>query len=248
VIHRDWRVEVEQPRPSEAELDEFITDLNAAVPGWSLRRAEVVRVFAGLLPAQREGNATLAVRPVIRDHGVQGGPEGLFSVSGVKFTTSRLCAEKTLECISRRFPPKNRDKPRPPAQARPALQEGWQMEAGEPDPGTHEGAPLRWRNALSRLIAEESVQHLDDLVFRRTTLWEDPEGAASAAGELALLCGWAPSRAEEELSRLSLRLATVCAPIGHEPGFAEGVDPAIAPPCRPRQGRGLARGGSVKSG
>jgi glycerol-3-phosphate dehydrogenase len=237
--HGPWRGDVDQPRPSEAELDEFIADLNAAVPGWSLRRAEVVRVFAGLLPAQSEGNATLAVRPVIRDHGVQGGPEGLFSVSGVKFTTSRLCAEKTLECISRRFPPKNRDKPRPRAQARPALQEGWQMEAGvgagpraRPDEGTHGGVPLRWRNALSRLIAEESVQHLDDLVFRRTTLWEDPEGAASAAGELALLCGWAPSRAEEERSRLSLRLAMVCSPIGHEPRFAEGV-PAIAPPCRP---------------
>ncbi len=199
--HGPWRGEVEQPRPSEAQLDEFIADLNAAVPGWSLRRAEVVRVFAGLLPARGEGDATLAIRPVIRDHGVQGGPEGLFSVSGVKFTTSRLCAEKTLECIARRFPPKNRDKrrPRSHAQARPALQEGWQLEAGElrADSGTHGGVPLRWRKALSRIIAEESVQHLDDLVFRRTTLWEDPEGTVSAAGELALLVrlGAEPRRA-----------------------------------------------------
>ena len=53
--HGPWRGEVEQPRPSEAQLDEFIADLNAAVPGWSLRRAEVVRVFAGLLPARERG-------------------------------------------------------------------------------------------------------------------------------------------------------------------------------------------------
>lgn len=224
--HGPWRGEVEQPRPSEAELDEFIADLNAAVPGWSLRRAEVVRVFAGLLPARGEGDATLAVRPVIRDHGVQGGPEGLFSVSGVKFTTSRLCAEKTLECIARRFPPKNREKlrPRSHAPARPAVQQGWHLEADELRAGPN--ARLR-RNALSRLIAEESVQHLDDLVFRRTTLWEDPEGTASAAGELALLFGWGPSRAEQERSRLSLRLATMCAPVGRRPGFAEVADPAI---------------------
>ncbi|MGH8576362.1 MAG: FAD-dependent oxidoreductase [Gammaproteobacteria bacterium] len=239
--HGPWRGDVEQPRPSEAELDEFLADLNTAVPGWSLRRAEVVRVFAGLLPARREGDATLAVRPVIRDHGMQGGPEGLFSVSGVKFTTSRLCAEKTLECIARRFPPKDREKlrPRSHARARPAPQEGWQLDAGElragpnaeSDPGTHGGVPLRWRKALSRLIADESVQHLDDLVFRRTTLWEDPEGTASAAGELALLFGWGPSRAEEERSRLSLRLATTStgagAHIGRQPGFAEAADPAI---------------------
>ncbi|MGH8568745.1 MAG: FAD-dependent oxidoreductase, partial [Gammaproteobacteria bacterium] len=239
--HGPWYAGVEQPCPSETQLDEFIADLNAAVPGFSLRRAEVVRVFAGLLPARGAGDATLAVRPVIRDHGVQGGPEGLFSVSGVKFTTSRLCAEKTLECIARRFPPKNRDKPMPrsQAQARPALQEGWQMGAGElragpnagSDPGTHGGVPLRWRNALSRLIAEESVQHLDDLVFRRTTLWEDPAGTASAAGELALLFGWEPSRAQQERSRLSLRLATTStgagAHIGRQPGFAEVADPAI---------------------
>jgi glycerol-3-phosphate dehydrogenase len=187
-------------------------------------------VFTGLLPAQSEGDATLAVRPVIRDHGVQGGPEGLFSVSGVKFTTSRLCAEKTLERIARRFPPKNRDKLRSHshAQARPVLQQGWQLEAGELRAGPN--ARLR-RNALSRLIAEESVQHLDDLVFRRTTLWEDPEGTASAAGELALLFGWGPSRAEQERTRLSLRLATTStgagAHIGRQPGFAKVADPAI---------------------
>jgi glycerol-3-phosphate dehydrogenase len=104
------------------------------------------------------------------------------------------------------------------------VQQGWHLEANELRAGPN--ARLR-RNALSRLIAEESVQHLDDLVFRRTTLWEDPEGTASAAGELALLFGWGPSRAEQERSRLSLRLATMCAPVGRRPGFAEVADPAI---------------------
>lgn len=107
--------------------------------------------------------------------------------------------------------------------------------------------PLRWRNALSRLIAEESVQHLDDLVFRRTTLWEDPAGTAAAAGELALLFGWGPSRAAEERSRLSLRLATMSmgagAHIGRRPGLAEVADPAIVlekkkhEPCSHRHAR-----------
>jgi glycerol-3-phosphate dehydrogenase len=33
---------------------------------------------------------------VIHDHGAEGGPEGLLSVSGVKLTTSRAVAEKVL--------------------------------------------------------------------------------------------------------------------------------------------------------
>jgi glycerol-3-phosphate dehydrogenase len=136
----------------------------------------------------------------------------LFSVSGVKFTTSRLCAEKTLERIARRFP---HFRSRSHAQARPVLQKGWQLEAGELRAGPN--ARLR-RNALSRLIAEESVQHLDDLVFRRTTLWEDPEGTASAAGELALLFGWGPSHAEQERTRLSRQRA---------PALTSGASPDL---------------------
>ncbi len=203
--HGPWQAGVERPRPSVPELDGFITDLNAALPGLSLRHADIVRVFAGLLPARREGDATLAVRPVIRDHGVQGGPEGLFSVSGVKFTTSRLGAEKTLECVARRFPELA---PRSPLRVavRPAVQEGWQIEASLLGLGAHV------RETLARLIAEESVLHLDDLVFRRTTLWEDPEGTVRKTGDLAALFAWGPGRAEEERSRLLRQLGAADGP------------------------------------
>lgn len=40
---------------------------------------------------------------------------------------------------------------------------------------------------MRRLIAEESVQHLDDLVFRRTVLWEDSKDTLHAAEELCAL-------------------------------------------------------------
>lgn len=220
--HGPWSGGLADPRPSEAELQAFISDLNAAVPGLSLARSEIVRVFAGLLPARGETDSGLAVRPVIRDHGTQGGPEGLVSVSGVKFTTSRLGAEKTLARIARRLPPARAlDTPRP------GLQEGWRVEAGELGAGPD--APAR-RAALARIIAEESVRHLDDLVFRRTTLWEDPEATARVARELSALFDWGPRRVEEELSRLDRAFAThatgTTAVIGREPGYALRPDPA----------------------
>ena len=36
---------------------------------------------------------------MILGHGDHGGPAGLFSVSGVKYTTSRLVAEKTMRRV-----------------------------------------------------------------------------------------------------------------------------------------------------
>lgn len=102
--HAPWWGGPDQPRPSDAQLSEFIADLNDAVPGLRLRDSEVVHVFAGLLPARDERREALSVRAVLLDHGVRGGAEGLYSVSGVKFTASRLVADKTLKRIARRSP------------------------------------------------------------------------------------------------------------------------------------------------
>ncbi len=219
--HGPWQGGVEYPRPSEDQLCELIADLNAAVPGLALRRTDIERVFAGLLPARAEGGASLTVRAVIRDHGVKGGPQGLFSVSGVKFTTARLCAQKTLDRIARRF---RHIAARAPAcvEIRPALQEGWRLTPAELRSGPN--AELR-RRALSRLIAEESVLHLDDLVFRRTTLWEHPRGISQGMADLASLFDWSPSRTDEERSRLLFRLGTgsrdLGVPVRSEPGNAD---------------------------
>jgi glycerol-3-phosphate dehydrogenase len=149
---------------------------------------------------------------------------GLVSISGVKFTTSRLCAEKTLAHIAARLP---RFRPREGVAARPDLREGWRVHAGELRAGPRAGAK---RGALSQIIAEESVQHLDDLVFRRTTLWEDPVATAEAARVLSALFDWGPRRVAEELARLDRALAPRAtersARIGREPGHALRPGPA----------------------
>ena len=82
--------------PDEAAVAAFLRELNAAVPGWDVRSEQVLRVCHGWLPARAEGSPVPASRPVVHDHGAAGGPEGLFSVSGVKLTTARAVAEKTL--------------------------------------------------------------------------------------------------------------------------------------------------------
>jgi glycerol-3-phosphate dehydrogenase len=82
--------------PDEAAVEAFLRDLNASVPGWDLRPEQILQVCHGWLPARADGSPEPASRPVFHDHGAAGGPEGLFSVSGVKLTTARAVAEKTL--------------------------------------------------------------------------------------------------------------------------------------------------------
>ena len=139
-------------RPAETEIAAMIDDLNAAVPGLDLGRDRVVRVLAGLQPAAAPGGAEPSNRPVMLDHGADGGPRGLYSVSGVKYTTARLVAEKTIGAA---FPGRARALPTRPAPG-PAGEAGL---FALPDDAL--------ADRLKRIVREESVVHLDDLLNRR---------------------------------------------------------------------------------
>ncbi|TFG79675.1 MAG: FAD-dependent oxidoreductase, partial [Chrysiogenales bacterium] len=100
--------ENENPQPQPQDIADFIADMNDAVPELLLSEKDIEHVYAGILPATATGK--LSERETILDHGTQGGPAGLFSVSGVKYTTSRLVAEKTMKkvfpgCKAKKTPP-----------------------------------------------------------------------------------------------------------------------------------------------
>lgn len=88
--------------PGEAGIERFLAALNTALPGFGIRRDEVLDVLWGRLPAVAEGETVLASRPVVFDHGAAGGPSGLVSVSGVKLTTARAVAERALAALFRK--------------------------------------------------------------------------------------------------------------------------------------------------
>lgn len=149
--HAAWGAEVGDPVPSEEQIEAMLAGLRQCVPHWEIRRDQVMRCHAGLLPAKQPGSARTAARPTIVDHGRRGGPEGLVSVSGVKWTTARRVAERGLE----RLFPDRRAGEYPP---RPALRDGLDLHDWRPcDPA-----------AVRRLMEEEAVVHVDDLLRRRT--------------------------------------------------------------------------------
>jgi glycerol-3-phosphate dehydrogenase len=194
--HVPWEAGEDNPRPAEADLRTFLDNLNEAVPGFDLGLNDMLRVHAGLLPAAAPNTATLAVREVLYEHGAQGGPSGLFSVSGVKYTTARLVAEKTLRMI---YQVKGRSLGSPSSIDRP-----------EPNDvvGADEFRRLIEKDRptaqayVQRFVYEEAVFHLDDLFFRRTDWAVGEPPAEGFTRQVADLIGWDAERIDWEMVRV----------------------------------------------
>jgi glycerol-3-phosphate dehydrogenase len=187
--HEPWLLGPDKPMPSEKQLNGFIDEVNLAIPGINLKQSEVHRVFAGLLPAAVEGSNVLTKREVIIDHGAKGGPEGLYSVGGIKFTTARLVAEKIWEMIGKKSPG--------------LLSAPTVMPILGDDAYPSDGdlpRQIAWVNSK-----DTTAVYLDDVILRRTTLWElGPEVPLDEA--LAAL-GWEElSKAGEERERCAAKL------------------------------------------
>ena len=100
----------EQPgdvRATASDVRGFVDDVNAALPGVDLSRADVTYAFAGLYPLTDEEvqpdvyQATGTYQIV--DHRARGDLDGVVSVLGMKFTTARRVAERATDLIVERL-------------------------------------------------------------------------------------------------------------------------------------------------
>ena len=180
---------------SEELVPNVIDDLNATIPSLKLRQHEILRVFTGVLPAEARGSATQKKRPVIYDHLRHGGPAGLVSVAGVKYTTARAIAEDTLRLLQQ-----SRQLSWRPYRAtiRPSAAD--QLNLLE-FPGAWQTAPDSLAQGLRELIQDEAVVHLDDLLLRRTEWGQVPSELPEIAAKIADVLGWTGPRREAELRR-----------------------------------------------
>ncbi len=156
--------------------------MNKAVPGLELQIQDVGRIFAGLLPTTVAGSNKLTKREVIIDHGAAGGPTGLYSVGGIKFTTARLVAEKILALAGLGKPILSM--PKEGSNSYVEISKGQQFD--------------QYRELLDR---DKSIVHLDDLLLRRSTLWEEGEDALKMAERLCELFSWDDERKKQELEK-----------------------------------------------
>jgi glycerol-3-phosphate dehydrogenase len=83
------------------EVSAFLGEINAAFPWLALRFDEVSLVHRGVVPARvHDGEPPrLLDRAEVRDH-AKDGIDGAVSVVGVKYTTARLVAQRTVDLVA----------------------------------------------------------------------------------------------------------------------------------------------------
>ena len=85
----------ERPVPTPAEVKRILTEGRALVPG--LDSVAPLRAYAGVRPLLRAGGRGF----MLIDHGQSGGPAGLVTIAGGKFTTFRAMAEVAGDLVVR---------------------------------------------------------------------------------------------------------------------------------------------------
>jgi glycerol-3-phosphate dehydrogenase len=210
--HLPWAGSVDRPRVESDRIDELIEDLRGALPGLRLGKPDLLAVQVGFLPARAPGESEMAHRDQFLDHGAHGGPDGLVSVSGVKYTTAPIVAERALHRIFRSpLPIRETARARPtpaadgtrPTQTVPTIAEI--VRFLDESPETVE--------VVRRLIEEEMVSHLDELLLGRLDGISLGPGLRPFAQRLVSCLGWDRDRTAAELDRLESRLQPLLPPV-----------------------------------
>lgn len=172
----------------ERDVEAFIVEVNEAFPSFKLQRHHITLVHRGVVPASRRSDGTVALEGHERlvDHG-EGGPEGLLTIAGTKYTTARAAAERTTNRIFTKL-----GRPVVPCQT-----------ATSPLPIPS----LMGDELLKEAAANEMVVTLEDAVVRRSPLgalgYPGDAAAARAADVVGAILGWDEAQKAREIVALT---------------------------------------------
>ncbi len=106
-IHLPYYGEPDDFRIREPEIRAFLKTVNKAYPAADIRREEISFFHGGLLPMtevrQDTGMVNLETQHKIYDHAIEDNVGGLITVVGVKYTTHRHVAGKTVDLICKKL-------------------------------------------------------------------------------------------------------------------------------------------------
>jgi len=92
---------------TEEDIHVFMKELNSAYPAANLQREDISFFYGGLLPMMpsngSHGDVRLVKHYTLCDHQQEDGLEGFVTVVGVKYTTARDVAEKTVDLVFKKM-------------------------------------------------------------------------------------------------------------------------------------------------
>jgi glycerol-3-phosphate dehydrogenase len=174
--HVAWSDPDLKGRPTEQQVEFLVRDLNDAAPGLNVAACDVLRIFSGLLPATRTGSSATHDRPIRRIHPSSTLHSRFLSVWGVKYTTARSAAERTMRLL---FPDRSTTELPQPEPMRGLDWSRWLP------PSNSERS--RRRELLAKIIQTEAIVTLGDLLYRRTDWGTLPQAAVDARSDIASL-------------------------------------------------------------
>jgi glycerol-3-phosphate dehydrogenase len=185
-------------KPTDQDVERLISQLNSALPGADITSSDISRIHAGLLPCKAgrdfASDPKLLRHYMLVDHAGRDGVDGLLTALGVKYTTARDVASRTVALAARKLgksiPPSDTD--------RAAL------------PGTVQPLPQKTEDVIKYAVNNEMAQTLSDVIYRRTD-WGG-KGAPHAeflqkcAKLMAAIQNWDAAKTKQEISLAKLPL------------------------------------------
>ena len=176
------------------EVLAFVEEVSAAIPKAEICSSSVQHAFGGLRPVDVENmntGAQTAKETQILDHRHDLNLNGFISVEGVKYTTCRLTAEQSVDCVVQQLAaPFNSCRTAETSLCSPVWPDDISLE-----------------DQVKHAIEQEWACRLTDVILRRTDL--GVLGPAKKEDLQAILCtmekilGWNQSRVSEELKIVS---------------------------------------------
>jgi len=104
--HLPYNGEQDEYKVTENEIQNFLSDVNQAHPGANIKREEVTYFYSGFLPMTgtnpKTGEVQLVRHYKLYDHSADN-IEGLITAMGVKYTTARDVAKKTMDLVFKKM-------------------------------------------------------------------------------------------------------------------------------------------------
>lgn len=105
--HQPYDGDPDDMAVSEQEIEKFLMEINGGYPGDPVRREDVSFFYKGFLPmnglSARTGEVNLVKHYRIHDHAREDNLQGLISVVGVKYTTARDVAVRTVDYVFKKL-------------------------------------------------------------------------------------------------------------------------------------------------
>lgn len=102
-VYESFRGDPSQYRPSPQAVQDFLAEINAVYPPARLSLADISFLHVGVQPGPPQPQGA-SVEPdkhsEVIDHASQGGPRGLFSIKGVKYTTGLEVGERAGRVVA----------------------------------------------------------------------------------------------------------------------------------------------------